>query len=551
MNQHPLTMRFDPLTIKHLGVRMYSTLSPALAEIISNSYDADATNVTVTLIQEKKIPKEIKIEDDGIGLSYDEINDKFLLIGRNRRDDVGDVPSPKYKRYSTGKKGLGKLALFGLANTITISTIQNGKLNEFVLDWDDLMAAKGDYLPRATITNKETTKANGMVITMTSLKRITPFDFKGLADSLSRIFIFDETFNLLLESPSGDRISIDNKRKYNLITKQFEWNLDSTPFIPPESTYFGKIKGNLMTSEKPLAPSSGLRGITLFSRGKLVNAPEFFSNSTSSHFYQYSTGWISVDFIDELDEDVISTNRQSIDWEHPEMAKLRQFLSEIVSKIKNDWRQKRTEKKDEDLKKNTGIDTEKWVNTLPDDVKVDTEKIIESLGGEDALEKFTPVIEALHNIIPEYPLLHWRHLHTEVQIKSKEYYENEDYYTAFLEAMKKYSSAVKLKSGSSVTPDLSLMGNVFKDSGGILRVIGEYKKRDGGNFSDDTHTNVQSGQQHLSQGIVAGGRNTLSHEEIEELKLSGLFSECDCLDMLSLLSHLFKRLDNSTMEKND
>src|SRR3990172_10578941 len=51
--------------------------------------------------------------------------------------------------------------------------------------------------------------------------------------------------------------------------------------------------------------------------------------------------------------------------------------------------------------------------------------------------------------------------------------------------------------------------------------------------------------QHLSQGIIAGGRNPLSHEEVNELKKSDLFSEKDCLDLLSLLSHLFKRLDNS------
>jgi len=551
MNQPLLTMRFDPHTIKHLGVRMYSTLTPALAEIISNSYDADATNVIVTLIQDGNVPKEIKVEDDGIGLSFDEINEKFLVIGRNRRDDVGDVPSPKYNRYSTGKKGLGKLALFGLANTITISTIQNGKRSEFILDWDDLMAATEDYQPRTTITNENTTKADGTIITMSSLKRKTPFDFEGLADGLSRIFIFDDTFNLLIESPSGDRISIDNKRKYILITKQFEWTLDSSLFVPPKSRYFGKIKGNIITSDKPLKPSSGLRGITLFSRGKLVNAPEFFSDSPSSHFYQYLTGWISVDFIDELEDDVISTNRQSIDWEHSEIAKLRDFLSGIVSQINTDWRLKRKEIKDADLKEKTGIDTEKWVNTLTGDVKDNTKQIIESLGGEDALEKYTPVIKALHNMIPEYPFYHWRHLHPEVQIKSKEYYKNEDYYTAFLEAMKKYTNAVKLKSGSSVTPDVSLMGNVFNDPDGILKVIGEYKKLDGDNFSDDTRKNVQSGQQHLSQGIVAGGRNPLSHEEIIELKISGLFSECDCLDMLSLLSHLFKRLDNSTQENND
>src|SRR3989338_3350071 len=137
--------------------------------------------------------------------------------------------------------------------------------------------------------------------------------------------------------------------------------MESPLLVPVESGYAGKMIGQLLTSEKPIVPSSGLRGVTLFSRGKLVNAPEFFSNSTSSHFYQYLTGWISVDFIDLLDEDVISTNRQSIDWEHPAMEKLRIFLSGIVSQINADWRKKRKGKKDQDLKEKTGIDTSTWI----------------------------------------------------------------------------------------------------------------------------------------------------------------------------------------------
>ena len=545
MNQSPFEMRFDPQTIRHLGLRMYSTLAPALAEIISNSYDADATNVIVTLIEDKGNPKEIKIKDDGVGISYEEINVKFLVIGRNRRDYEGDNPSAKYKRLPTGKKGLGKLALFGLAKTITITTVQAGKQNEFVLDWDDLMAAIGSYHPKATIINQDTKSDDGTVISMTGLKRKTAFDFIGLADSLSRIFLFDKTFNLLIESPSGDRISIDNMRKYSLLSKEFDWTLDSPFLVPTASEYSGKINGQLLTSEKPITPSSGLRGITLFSRGKLVNAPEFFSSSTSSHFYQYLTGWINVDFIDLLDDDVISTNRQSIDWEHPEMEKLRNFLSGIVTQINADWRKRRKEKKDKDLKEMTGIDTDTWVRTLPGDVKEYTKQIIETLGGEDALEKFTPVIKALHEIIPEFPLLHWRHLHPVVQNKSKQYYITQDYYTAFIEAAKKYINSVEEKSGSTVSPDFSLMGAVFKETTGDLNVIANYKKQDGSEFSEDTKKNIQSGQQHLSQGIVAGGRNPLCHEEIGELKTSDLFSEKDCLDMLSLLSHLFKRLDNS------
>ena len=80
MSESSFEMRFDPQTIKHLGIRMYSRLAPALAEIISNSYDADAANVKITLVEEKGSPKEIRIEDDGTGLSFEEISNKFLLI---------------------------------------------------------------------------------------------------------------------------------------------------------------------------------------------------------------------------------------------------------------------------------------------------------------------------------------------------------------------------------------------------------------------------------------------------------------------------------------
>ena len=170
MPESQLDMRFDPQTIQHLGLRMYSTLPPALAEIVSNAYDADAENVTITLIEKNDNPENIIIKDDGVGMSLDEIKEKFLVIGRNRRID-GDEPSPKFNRLPTGKKGLGKLALFGLAKTITISTIQNKKHNEFVLDWDDLMEAKKVYHPKSTVTNQDTDKSDGTTITLSGLKR--------------------------------------------------------------------------------------------------------------------------------------------------------------------------------------------------------------------------------------------------------------------------------------------------------------------------------------------------------------------------------------------
>ncbi len=521
---------------------MYSTLPPALAEIISNSYDADATIVNVTLEEDNGVPATITVEDDGTGLSFDDIKNKFLVIGRNRRADEGDNPSPKYGRMPTGKKGLGKLALFGLASTITMVTRRDGKVNEFVLDWDELNAAIGAYRPRPVRVNEDTDSPDGTSITLTGLKRKSPFDAIGLADSLSRIFVFDDTFKVVIQSPQRDNIALDNTRRYRTLDVEFEWNVESTLLVPEASEYHGKLKGKLMTSDKPITPASGLRGITLFSRGKLVNAPEFFSNSTSSHFYQYLTGWVTVDFVDAIEEDVISTNRQSLDWEHPEMAKLRTFLSGIISQVNIDWRRMRKEKKDSVLREMTGIDTVAWVNTMPEDVKQNTQRIIESLGGEDALEQFTPVIKALHELVPDYPLLHWRHLHTALRDRIRSYYEHGQYGEAASQGVLIYCEIIRTLTGRT-DDGTELVNRVF---GSLpFSPLPELQLND---LSTDSYKNIQVGQGHLSRGIVTGFRNPILHAPIDTI-VPTLFSELDCLNILSLASYLMKRLNGATVNR--
>ncbi|MCJ7779125.1 MAG: ATP-binding protein, partial [Sedimentisphaerales bacterium] len=83
--ENVLAMRFDPNTIEHLGVRMYSQIPTAIAELVANSYDADAKNVVISLYDNGD--KKIVVQDNGIGMTFDEINRYFLTIGRNRRDE--------------------------------------------------------------------------------------------------------------------------------------------------------------------------------------------------------------------------------------------------------------------------------------------------------------------------------------------------------------------------------------------------------------------------------------------------------------------------------
>lgn len=536
-NEYTLEMKFDPRTIEHLGVKMYSTLPPALSELISNAYDADASEVTLKFHEQAGIPKSIQIIDDGEGMTSSEIQEKFLVIGRNRRRDIGDKKSNKYYRLPTGKKGLGKLALFGLAKTITISTRKEGKESQFILDWDVLINSENTYTPEITYINQVTTKNDGTIIKLSNLKRSSSFDLEGLANSLSRIFIVDDDFKIILESTDGERLVVNNSRRYALLKKQFEWDVDS--LIPDQSEYHKKISGFLYTGKTPIPPSSGLRGITIFSRGKLVNAPEYFSNSTSSHFFQYLTGWLSIDFIDLLDEDVISTNRQSVNWENEQMETLRIFLAGIVSQVNSDWRTKRKEEKKNELEHATGIDTEKWMSTLPKDIQEKTNQIIETLGGEDALQKYTPVIKALHSIIPEYPELHWRHLHEKLKDRVSDYYINEQYGEAADQGAKIYCEVIRSLTGLTLD-GTDLTGKAFGSDAYIE--VADIKISSG--------ENMQKGQEALSRGLITGFRNPISHAPIDSV-VPKIFSEIDCLNILSLVSYLLTRLDNSMINTHE
>jgi len=546
MSDAKLRMSFDPHTIEHLGVKMYSNIPNAIAELIANGYDAEAENVSVKLI-DMDGNKSISIIDDGVGMSFDDINIKFLRIGRKRRLEDGNALSPNGKRKVTGKKGLGKLAFFGIGDTIEIITKKDGEKILFLLDWNELLDTtdKPDYEPKFSIS-KCSTEEHGTSIILKNLKRKSEFDKEGLAISLSKLFnFFDNSFNVSISLNGDEPLKIDNDLKYRNIIAQFQWTFPAfSKMLDSDYSEKDKISGMVLSTEKPLKP--GLRGITLFANGRLVNAPEFFGVSESSHGFSYFTGWLSVDFVDDWEKDVISTDRQSLNWDLPETESLRDFLKRTMSELEREWRRQRNEKKTEEIKEKTKVDIIGWYGGLPREIQSSVEPIVKAVMYDSELpsETQTEIVRNLHSLIPEYPYYHWRHLHSKVQNASYTDYSRKDFYRAFEETIKRYIFEVKNKSGSTNSTDYGMMGEVF-GKGKILKVAKKYKKKDGNDFTNSTKDNIEEGQKFLSMGILEGARNPVAHEEIAELRDSGLFTEEDCLDMLSLLSHLFKRLDDA------
>ncbi len=516
MSDGKLFMTFEANTIKHLGVKMYANMPPALAELIANAYDACATVVHVRLYDADE--KKVIVEDNGVGMTFTEVNDYFLRIGRNRREENQKSPCG---RVPTGKKGLGKLALFGIGDTINITTSQGGEGVSFNLDWKEILAWKGsNYEPKFEVLPKGKT-SKGTTITLTNLKRKTGFPIEEYAESIAKLFNFQDKFVVYLSLNDSEPITIDSKSKYENITAEFEWDIQKAIEVNDKDyTDKKEIQGTIITTEKPL--KANLRGVTLFANGRMVNSPEFFGPSESSHFYSYASGWLNIDFIDNWDDDVISTNRQSIDWENAKTADLRKYIASCLAIIERQWRELRKEKKKKKIGEKVNLDVKDWLSKLPKRLQGQVETIVNLLDDTPELSEETQQksIQILHTLLPEYTDYHFRLLHKEIQDASKIDYQKEDYYRAFIEAMKRYIISTRNKSGSTNATDNGMMGEVF-GRGKVLSVAKNYKKPDGTDFTPLTLENIEEGQKFLSMGILSGGRNPVSHEEISDLRESG------------------------------
>lgn len=123
----PFTLGYEALTL--LGKGMYSNLWAALSELIANGIDAHAENVYVYIDMSNKKHSTIEILDDGDGMSPDEIREKYVVIGNNKRNNATDADN------LMGRKGVGKLAALFLTKKFEFLTCKKD-INETYWQFD-------------------------------------------------------------------------------------------------------------------------------------------------------------------------------------------------------------------------------------------------------------------------------------------------------------------------------------------------------------------------------------------------------------------------------
>lgn len=402
MAQKPLRLTINGRIIDHLGIQMYQSPVAAIAELISNAWDADATRVDVTLPDTIAEGSEIVIKDDGIGMTYEECQDRYLNVGAGRRDNYPDrTPGG---RLVLGRKGIGKFAGFGISLVMNIDTTSRatGEKTSFSLDVNkirtEIYAGEGIDVDEAQFTagagEVPATEA-GTTITLTQLKLQRAIAIERFVASMARRFLLHQTaadFKIYINGTEVPSEPEDGEVEYSfpsaysaeelpggLVIDENGWGTETLSNDRQIKWRFNFFKETVDDEE--------LRGISIFARGKLVQKPFFFNLSGGlggQHGQQYMSGQVIADYIDDLGEDLIAPERQRVNWENTETSLLEKWGQDRVKELLILWKKKRGERRQQQIEDRLAGFSERIEGLQRHEAKT-VRKALRSLGGIETL----------------------------------------------------------------------------------------------------------------------------------------------------------------------
>lgn len=116
---------FSYFALRLLGKGLYSNHWTAIAELVANGLDAQATSVKIYFNMIDKKHSTIEIFDNGTGMNYRDLSEKYVLLGKDKRED--QEVSDDIKKELMGRKGIGKLAALYLSHKYYLVSKKNGE----------------------------------------------------------------------------------------------------------------------------------------------------------------------------------------------------------------------------------------------------------------------------------------------------------------------------------------------------------------------------------------------------------------------------------------
>lgn len=388
-----LHMQFAGGLVKHLGLHMYSGPTPAIAELIANAWDADAQRVDIEIPLGEpwdEMKSKIVVADDGIGMDFHDCENKFLIVGRNRRAESGDYTDGG--RPVMGRKGIGKLGCFGIAKIIEVCSVREGWVTHFRMNYDNILRGSNGQMVAPyepdVLRDERTNSADGTTVTLKRIQLSRAINEERFRRSMARRFAilkrndFEVCINGTLLKPQE---------------LEYEFRFPETDMQTETVGGVGTVNWWVGFTSKPVQYEDA-RGISVMVRQRLAQTPFFFNlrgGVHGQHGMQYMVGEAHADGLDEGDVDLIATGRASVLWDNPKAQPLLDWGQTKVKSLLREWASRRSEKRIRELSRK--IEFSERIEKFPLRQRREIRKAIDKLASIEDIpqDRFEEVVEFL------------------------------------------------------------------------------------------------------------------------------------------------------------
>jgi hypothetical protein len=395
----PYRMEIDMRVLDHLGIHLYSNAAAVLSEAVANAWDALAENVTISMSNDV-----IEIQDDGIGMNLETINDRFLYVGYDKRKAEGERSQPPKERLFMGRKGIGKLSLFSIADNVTVHTRRGDERHAFQMLTSDIQGTwntGGAYVPKP-VEFDGPLKGTRIVLCGLKTRRV------GITESALRKRIARRFSVIGLKTERGDTFNVQingkaitHEDRDDLKNIEFLWELGSERIntavecpklklkeVHPSIVDDGKgwiVKGWIGAAARPMdlrADDAGsMNGLVVVARGRLIQENILDRLDFNKIFANYVTGQIEADFLDMQGwDDIATSDRQRLIEDDDRYMALIKYLREMMYTISEKWVTNRNLERAKDaIAKQPKL--QEWIDQLPEGQRQPAQKMIGLIEG--------------------------------------------------------------------------------------------------------------------------------------------------------------------------